>query len=263
MKSFIQMKNIKKTFFLGATIVLMLPLNLFSQEEKPVKILFVGNSFTFFWNMPQLVKAMGESQGIPLDIHQSTVGGSNLKQHWYEEKGTITRKLLNEQDWDYVILGDHSLSTINAPERFKEYGAKFSKLIRSKGAEPLFYLTWAYKSNPLMQPTITKAYLDLAHELSAKVIPIGPIWMKARNLRPDVNLYFDDKHPTSDGSYLIALIAYKTLTKKSISEISNRVTTVDNDGEKLYLSFVLNETSVFFKQLVEEFDFESFNKEEE
>ena len=66
-----------------------------------------------------------------------------------------------------------------------------------------------------------------------------------------------------DGSYLIALIAYKTLTKKSISEISNRVTTVDNDGEKLYLSFVLNETAVFFKQLVEEFDFESFNKEEE
>ena len=119
MKSFIQMKNIKKTFFLVATIVLMLPLNLFSQEEKPVKILFVGNSFTFFWNMPQLVKAMGESQGIPLDIHQSTVGGSNLKQHWYEEKGTITRKLLNEQDWDYVILGDHSISTINAPERFK------------------------------------------------------------------------------------------------------------------------------------------------
>jgi hypothetical protein len=263
MKSFIQIKNIKKSVLLGATILLMMPLNLFSQEGKSVKILFVGNSFTFFWNMPQLVKAMGESQGISLDIHQSTVGGSNLKHHWHEEKGTITRKLLNEQDWDYVILGDHSLSTINASERFKEYGTKFSKLIRSKGAEPIFYLTWAYKSNPLMQPTITKAYLDLAHELNAKVIPIGPIWMKARNLRPDINLYFDDKHPSSDGSYLIALITYKALTKKSISKISKRVTTIDKDGEKLYLSFVLPESAVFFKQLVEEIDFETFNKEKE
>ena len=114
-----------------------------------------------------------------------------------------------------------------------------------------------------MQPTITKAYLDLAHELNAKVIPIGPIWMEAQNLRPDINLYFDDKHPTSDGSYLIALIAYKALTKKSISEISKRVTTIDKDGEKLYLSFVLTETAVFFKQLVEKFDFKSFNKEKE
>lgn len=256
----ILIKNLKRNFILLLAILLLLPFSMFSQEEKPLRVLFVGNSFTYFWNMPQLVKAMGESQGIALDIHQSTVGGSNLKQHWHEEKGTITRKLLNEQDWDYVILGDHSLGTINSPVRFKEYGEKFSELIRSKGAKPIFYLTWAYKSNPLMQPIITKGYLELAHKLNAKVIPVGPVWMKARELRPNLNLYFDDKHPSSDGSYLIALIAYKALTKKSVTEISNRITTIDRDGEKLYLSFVLPETSVFFKQLVEESNIESFNK---
>ena len=131
-------------------IVLLMPISLISQEEEPLKVLFVGNSFTYFWNMPQLVKAMGETQGVSLEIHQSTVGGSNLKQHWHEEKGTLTRKLIEEGNWDYVVLGDHSLSTINTPDLFKEYGQKFSELIRSVGAEPIFYLTWAYKSNPLM-----------------------------------------------------------------------------------------------------------------
>jgi hypothetical protein len=256
-----QFKNIKKIFLLIIAITLLLPLSVFSQEEKPIKVLFVGNSFTYFWNMPQLVKAMGESQGVALEIHQSTVGGSNLQQHWNEERGTITRKLLKETKWDYVIFGDHSLSTINTPERFKEYGTKFSELVRSVGAEPIFYLTWAYKSNPLMQPIITKAYLELARKMNAKVIPVGPIWMKARKLRPDLNLYFDDKHPSSDGSYLIGLIAYKVLTGKSVSEIPHRVTTVDRDGEKLYLSFVLPETALFFKQLVNKTNFESFNKE--
>lgn len=259
----IQFKNIKKIFLLFLGVVLLLPLSLFSQQEAPVKILFVGNSFTYFWNMPQLVKAMGETQGVQLEIHQSTVGGSNLKQHWHEEKGTLTRKLIEEGKWDYVVLGDHSLSTLDTPERFEEYGKKFSELIRSVGAEPIFYLTWAYKSNPLMQPAITKAYLDLAHELNAKIIPVGPVWIRARELRPDLNLYFDDKHPSPDGSYLIALIVYKTLTGKSISEIPNRVTTVDKDGEKLYLSFVLPETTAFFKQLVEETDFESYNRVKE
>lgn len=255
----ILLKSIKTNVTLLIAIALLLPLSSFSQEEKPIKILFVGNSFTYFWNMPQLVKAMGKSQGVTLDIHQSTVGGSNLKQHFHEEKGTITRELLKEEEWDYVILGDHSLSTIESPERFDEYTKKFSELVRSVGAEPIFYLTWAYKSNPLMQPNITKKYLELAHELNAKVIPAGPIWMNARNLRPDLNLYFDDKHPSPDGSYLIALIVYKSLTGKSNSNINSRVTTIDKDGEKLYLSFVLPETALFFKQLVEETNFEPYN----
>jgi hypothetical protein len=258
-----ELKYIRIHFLLVLVIIILFPTGLFSQEEKPLKVLFVGNSFTFFWNMPQLVKAMGEFQGVSLDIHQSTVGGSNLKQHWNEEKGTLTRKLLKEKKWDYVILGDHSLSTIEAPERFDEYAKKFSDLVRSIGAEPLFYLTWAYKSNPLMQPTITKGYLDLANKLNAKVIPVGPIWMRARELRPDLNFYFDDKHPSYDGSYLIALIFYKTLTGKSIADIPHRVTTFDKDGEKLYLSFVLEENSLFFKQLVEESNIESIKTEKE
>jgi hypothetical protein len=255
----IQIKNLKKTFLLLLVVIFLLPLSLYAQPNKSIKILFVGNSFTYFWNMPQLVKAMGETQGVSLEIHQSTVGGSNLKQHWLGEKGTITRQLLKEQKWDYVILGDHSLSTIDDPVRFTEYATKFSELVRSVGAEPLLYLTWAYKSNPLMQPAITKEYLKLAHELNTKVIPVGPVWMKARESRPDLNLYFDDKHPSSDGSYLIALIVYKALTGKLTDKIPERVTTTDKDGEKLYLSFVLEETAGFFKQLVEESNIESYN----
>ncbi|EAR13223.1 hypothetical protein PI23P_01977 [Polaribacter irgensii 23-P] len=243
-------KNSIYNFILVSFLAIILPLNLFAQEKKPTRVLFVGNSFTYFWNMPQLVKAMGASQGVSLEIHQSTVGGSNLKQHWLEEKGTLTRKFLKEERWDYVILGDHSLSTIDTPESFKIYAKKFSKLVRSGGAEPIFYMTWAYKSNPLMQPAITQGYTELAAELDASIIPVGPIWMQARELRPDLNMYFDDKHPSTDGSYLIALIVYKTLTGNAINEISNRVTTTDIDGEKLYLSFVLEENALFFKQLV-------------
>lgn len=251
----------KKFLFIITYIIFLMTSGLHSQEREPIKILFVGNSFTYFWNMPQLVQAMGKNQGVNLEIHQSTVGGSNLKQHWDEEKGTLTQKLIKENKWDYVILGDHSLSTINTPERFKEFGKKFSELIRSLGAEPIFYLTWAYKSNPLMQPTITKAYLDLAQKTNSKVIPVGPIWMMAKNLRPDLNFYFDDKHPSSDGAYLIALIVYKALTGQSILKIPDRVTTTDKDGEKLYLSFVLPETGAFLRQLVEETDFETFYSE--
>ena len=36
------------------------------------RMLFVGNSFTFFWNTPQLVEAMARDQGVSLDAYQST-----------------------------------------------------------------------------------------------------------------------------------------------------------------------------------------------
>ena len=259
----IAFKNSIYHLILMSVIAVILPLNLSAQEEKPLRVLFVGNSFTYFWNMPQLVQAMGASQGVSLEIRQSTVGGSNLKQHWLEEKGTLTRKFLKEERWDYVILGDHSLSTINTPESFDLYAKKFTELVRSIGAEPLFYMTWAYKSNPLMQPFITKGYQDIATELDASVIPVGPIWMRAKELRPDLNLYFDDKHPSPDGSYLIALIVYHTLTGNSINQISNRVTTIDSDGEKLYLSFILKENAVFFQQLVTEAEIQPIKLEKE
>lgn len=255
----------KKNIYLAVLgLILLLPISLIGQvkkdEKDPIKILFVGNSFTFFWNMPQLVGAMAKKQGVEIESYQSTVGGSNLKQHWKSEKGTQTRKRIEEGDWDYVVFGDHSTSTIKTPERFNEYGRKFAKLVRSKGAEPIFYLTWAYKSNPLMQETITNGYMKLAKELNTQVFPVGPIWMKARANRPDLELYFDDKHPSPNGTYLIALIITKSLTGKSVLNIPNRLTTLDKNGEKLYLSFVLPTNGKFFRQLVEETNFEVYNK---
>lgn len=252
-------KHIKNLSLWIVALVLTIPVQLSAQKkEGPIKILFVGNSFTYFWNMPQLVDAMAETQGVDISTHQSTVGGSNWEQHWKSEKGTVTRQLLEEKEWDYVVFGDHSRSTIDTPERFKEYGDKFAELVRSIGAEPIFYMTWAYKSNPLMQETITKGYMDLATSLNVKVLPVGPVFMKARNVRPDLEFYFDNKHPSLDGTYLIALTITKLLTGKSILEVPNRLTTKDVNDEKLYLSFVLPTTGNFLRQLVDEMNFEPF-----
>jgi hypothetical protein len=70
----IAFKNSIYHLILMSVIAVILPLNLSAQEEKPLRVLFVGNSFTYFWNMPQLVQAMGASQGVSLEIRQSTVG---------------------------------------------------------------------------------------------------------------------------------------------------------------------------------------------
>ena len=199
---------------------------------------------------------MAKTQDFEIVTRQSTVGGSNLEQHWKEEKGTKTRKLLETKQWDYVVFNNHSLSTIDTPDKFEEYGMKFANLVREKGAEPVFMTTWAYKSNPLMQEAITKGYTNLCNATKSNCVPCGPLFAEARKNRPDLDLFHDDKHPSSNGTYLLGLAFYKYFTGSSTLEIPKRLTTTDIDGEKLYLLFMTQADADFLQQLVNDFDFE-------
>ncbi|QSE98759.1 DUF4886 domain-containing protein [Fulvivirga lutea] len=229
---------------------------LHSQEKEPIRVLFVGNSFMFFNNLPQVVNAMAESQGVTIETRHSTVSGSNLEQHWKEEKGTETRKLLNDQKWDYVVFNNHSLSAIETPESFETYGKKFAELVKEKGAKPVFMITWGYKSNPRLFKPINEAYIKLAEETDSQIVPAGSLMAQAREWRPNLDLYFDDKHPTSIGTYMIGLAFYKFFTGKSTLQIPERTTTTDKNGQRLYLLILSKENAEFLKMLVEDFEFE-------
>lgn len=239
-----------------ATIVLLLfSFEVQCQTQKDtLNVLFVGNSFTYYHNMPQMVQSMSEGNNQFIKTRQSTVGGSSLKDHWDETRDTKTRALLNNFKWDYVVFNNHSLATINDFDNFIKYTKLFDSIVKKKGAKPILMMTWPYLSNPLMQEQISKSYIAIGQELNTLVLPVGDIFMKARNLRPAINFYADDKHPSQDFSYLIALIFYKSFTQNSLDKISHRLTTKDIYGEKTYLSFLSIEMSTFLKQLVEEND---------
>jgi hypothetical protein len=258
------MRNIKNIFFLTLCVMVLSISSSFSQvkEKDPVRVLFVGNSFTYFFNLPQVVTSMAQSQGIEIVTRQSTVGGSNLEEHWKELKGTKTRKLLDSLKWDYVVLNNHSLSTVDTPEDFMEYGKKFAELIRSKGAEPIFMQTWAYKSNPLLIRSIVKGYNQIAEETKSDIVPAGELFMEARKWRPDLEMFHDDKHPSSNGAYLLGLGFFKYFTGLKTNDIPSRLTTTDKDGEKLYLLFMSNEDADFLQQLVNDYAFKTLTEGE-
>ncbi len=249
------MKRISNWLKIIAGLCLLLWCQSPAYAQDTLRVLFVGNSFTYYHNLPQMVAAMAQTQKVPIVTRQSTVGGSSLEQHWKGEKGTVTMPMLETGKWDYVVLNNHSLSAIETPESFMEYGRKFAELIRKKGAKPVFMMTWAYKSNPLMQEKITAMYRQLAGETGADYVPAGPLFAATRQWRPDLELFFDDKHPSPNGTYLLALAFYKYLSGKTVMGIPERLTTKDMFGEKLYLVFMTPEDAKFLQQLVEEYDF--------
>ncbi len=226
------------------------PILLWSQAEKPLRVLFVGNSYTYFWNLPQSVQAMADAQGMVAEVRQSTAGGANLGQHWRGEKDLLTREKISKGNYDIVVLQDHSRRAVDHPDSLQIYGGRFMDLIKRQGGKPLLYMTWARDWDPFMFEPIIKEYQKLAKEEGADIAPIGKAWQLSLELRPDLALYDPDgSHPSPSGTYLNACVMYAVLFDRSPLGLPARLTTHDQNGELLYLNIQSQENATFLQKV--------------
>ena len=222
-------------------------------SETEQKVLFIGNSYTYFWNLPHVVQGLAESSDIKISTKQSTAGGVNLGQHWRGDRKLKSKSMIEEGDFDIVVIQDHSMRSIQAPDSLMYYGKQFSDLIKSTGAQPYVYMTWSRRWDPYMIETIQKEYTRLAEKINARIVPVGLAWQRALELRPELPLYDDDgSHQSSLGTYLNACVFYGVFTGKSPVGLTNRLISKDQYGEKVYLTIQSSENAIFCQKVAEE-----------
>lgn len=203
--------------------------------RKPVRILFVGNSYTFVNDLPALIQAFLESKGQKAEVGRYLVGGASLRDHWHHNEGTEAPKpgvppaparkggldkLLKEQGpWDFVVLQGQSQEALAAqPCEFGAYAAKLVAKIREvqPATKTVFYMTWARQHLPAQQAEITKTYAEAAKAHKALLAPAGEAWKEALGAREGLVLHQADKsHPSPRGTYLTGCVFYATLTGQS------------------------------------------------
>lgn len=226
---------------------------LIAQDQNPSKVLFVGNSYTYFWNLPQTVAGMAHAQEIQLSTAQSTSGGTNLGQHFRGERELQSVSLIESGQFDAVVLQDHSRRSIDAPDSLLYFGTRLAEKIKASGAQVYLYLTWAREWDPYMQDPIVREYTRLAEASGARIVPVGLAWQRARQLRPGFPLYDDDgSHPSPLGTYLSACVFYGAFTGQSPIGLPHRIITTDKDGEKLYLNIQSEENALFCQKVADE-----------
>ncbi|MEY3423140.1 MAG: hypothetical protein RIR48_3470 [Bacteroidota bacterium] len=239
--------------FFNIFFLLLLTHTIWGQAVASKKVLFVGNSYTYFWNLPLTVQVMSEKDSMFLETRQSTGGGMSLRQHWNHENNLKTKDIIENNKFDIIIIQDHSMQAINKPDSLLYYGRLWGELIRKSGAKVYLYTTWARQNDPQKQPMITDEYNKLAKDIDAVVVPVGQAWEKVRKLRPDIQLFDKDgSHPSPSGTYLSACVFYAVLSGKSPLGLSPRILTKDRNGEKLYLNIQSDDDAKFMQQLVEE-----------
>ena len=175
-----------------------------------MRILMLGNSFTYFHDMPVMLAHL---TGAEVVAH--TRGGAFLMEHLNpeEELGAKTLPALQNEKWDYVILQEQSKAPAVARAEFQRSAAELCKLICANGAVPVFYATWAYRegserlaatgySYKEMEDALTDSYRCAAEANEGLIAYVGKAFTALRGV---AELYeADDFHPSAAGSMLAA-----------------------------------------------------------
>ena len=194
----------------------------------PSAIMWVGNSFFFYNNMPDQLGAMAAEARRPTRNTMITMGGSGFDWHdvaGYFRPGGVGRYRFDAQNnihfappgarlFDTTVMMDCSQCPLHPQlrESFFATGRRHAETVRANGAQPVFFMSWAYQDKPEMTAGLAAAYTELGNQTGALVIPAGLAFQRALAQRPGLVLHVADKrHPTPAGSYLAAATSFAAL----------------------------------------------------
>jgi hypothetical protein len=176
------------------------------RSTDAVRVLFIGNSLTFWNEMPWMTRRVSGSLGSKLVTEFSGAGGATLRQHW--ERGAALRAI-KQRRWDFVVLQAQTSEMSTRPEETTNYARLFDREIDRAGAKTVIFATWRIGNTDL-----TARYVALAHDLDAALAPIGSAWETLQRNGLDL-LDPGGIHPNLRGSYLSACVFYATFFGKS------------------------------------------------
>lgn len=217
--------SIAATWLLAAATALPVA----AQAPDTVDVLFIGNSYVYYNNLADQLEGMSaELDGPYLRTDHHLHGGFTLRRHLDDGHlpGELDRPAPDGRAWDRVVVqgqsrlgvpyADEDAGTIGDPTPFQDGAAEVISMVRSRGALPVLYMTWAKEPYPDQIGALAAAYRGVAASHGVPVAPVGLAWDRVRKERPDLDLFVDDgSHPNPAGTYLAACVFYAVLTGRS------------------------------------------------
>jgi hypothetical protein len=236
-----------KKVYVAVLVFMCFSVQVFSQNET--KALFLGNSYTYYNQMPQMVSDIAESMGEELVTASNTPGGYTFEGH---TTNLTSLALIEEGNWDFVILQEQSqipsFPVAQVANESLPYAEALNDLIETHNpcSETVFYMTWGRENGdagncefwpPIctyegMDDLLAASYLTMADDNEAIVSPVGRVWRWIRENYPDLNLYASDgSHPSAEGSYAAAVSFYTVMFRDNPEEITFNSTISDSDAD--------------------------------
>ncbi|MDR9488356.1 DUF4886 domain-containing protein [Salibacter sp.] len=213
-----------------------------SAQNDTLKVLFLGNSYTAYNNLPQLVSSLADADDKQLIYDSYTPGGTLLwnfanNENTAQQLDTTAMHKIKSENWDFVILQEQSqVPTID----HYRYNFMYPSVMKLKDsishytpcAKIMMFMTWGRQNGGQqcspdnycspdfvdfshMQDSLESAYLGAAEAINACVAPVGIAW---KNIIENTNTVLhstDQSHPNYRGSYLAACVFHAALWNSS------------------------------------------------
>lgn len=233
----------KRLLTLFALLVLCSAKALFAAEADTLRVLCIGNSFTFFFDSEKRLEEIAASEGHGLKAQALTVGGYTFHRHLIDDK-TMGPLVYNQ--YDLVFLQDQSRTPAlygDNPVRCRlvaEDARELAERVRiySPNARVWIEQTWSYENGNYggfgsferFDQLLKDGTRMMAEFAGTEVSPIGDAYAIVRAERPDINLYYpDNKHQSELGTYLKSCVNYLLIYGQPFSP---NTTSCGYDAEK-------------------------------
>ncbi len=184
-------------------------------------VLFVGNSYIYTNNLPQMTANVANSAGYRMTWQSNAPGGCTFMQHCANQSMTMIRN----GGWDFVVLQEQSqypsFPQWQVEAEVFPYAARLVDSVYAANpcAEPMFYMTWGRRDGDAgnagefpvlgtyegMDSMLYERYMQMAVDNDASVCPVGRVWRYLRTNHPSIELYQSDgSHPSVAGTYAAA-----------------------------------------------------------
>ncbi len=182
-----------------------------------VRVLFLGNSYTYVNDLPAVFVELARSAGRNAETGMVASGGETLAEH---AASADSIGAIRGSRWQFVVLQEQSeIPSLEVLRQSQMYPAarSLAEVIRAAGATPVLLETWAHRDGwpdyrlhyAAMQAGIDQGYLALGGQLGVGVAPAGEAWQAALSQEPTIALWqADGSHPSEAGTYLAACVLY-------------------------------------------------------
>lgn len=226
---------------------------------QTTKVLFIGNSITYYNNMPQTFEAIANDKGNNTAVTMYAPGGTGFINHAYDQN---VFKKFRAGGWDYIVLQPGSNESPGYSYTIEETLSRARILLDSAYkynpcAKILFYEisygVWGITAANLTtynttMDLIRTNLIKLADSTKNFIAPVGEAFRTSWNNDQNDMLWVSagDIHPNAKGSYIAACVFYATIFQEASegTAIVNSLTALEaENAQKLADQAVLNNLS--------------------
>lgn len=193
---------------LAAAVLLLAAFVAGAAEDRPARILFVGNSLTYTADIPTRFANLARTMGHPVEVQSVAFPAFSLTDHWMDGRALAA---IRRGGWDLVVLQQGTSAHPEGRAELIEYSKRFDAEIRKVGARPAIYMAWPLSDRPGDFPDAIVSHRLAAKAIDALLLPVGEAWLRVLSKAKRTKLYSDAIHPSSIGGDLCVLTIYLSI----------------------------------------------------